>query len=465
MSAPFLWVFLPLLVCILLSFIPRERTVAIQGGLFSALLALIAFVVPIDTALVLGPFSLKISASVEFLGRSFRFGAADGPVLAMIYGLAAIWFFGVEAAGAGRRFVPLGMAIVALLVASIAVEPFLFAALLIVIAAMLAVPLFVLNGRPAGRGIIRFLIYQMLAMPFILFSGWMLAGVEASPGDIALTTQSGIMLGLGFAFLLGIFPLYSWIPMLADETSPYVLGFMLWALPTFAVILAVGFMDRYAWLRTSPQLAGGIRLAGLLMFLSGGWFAAFERHLGRMMGYAAIAGTGLAVAGLSSGSLISVELVLLLFLARGVELAVWALALATIRPAADSLRFKATQGTARAYPLGAAGLVLAHLSMAGLPLLAGFPARLGLWQQVGGRSIGLAVWLIFGFLGLLIGAIRTLAVLVMAPENTPWQIRESRAQTIMLALGIAALVVLGLFPQLLKPIISQLPRMFEHLAQ
>jgi len=466
MSAPVLWIFVPLIVSAIIFFTSRERTTAgILGGMVAAVLSLIALIIPIDTALVLGPFSLKIAASIQILGRSFLFGPADGPVLAIIYGLSALWFFGTEAAGANRRFVPLGLAITALLVASIAVEPFLFAALLIQIASMLAIPMFVVPSRPVGRGTLRFLIYQTLAMPFILFSGWMLAGVEASPGDIGLTAQSGVMLGLGFAFLLAVFPLYNWIPMLAEETSPYVLGFMLWILPTFAVIFAMGFLDRYAWLRTSPQLSSAMQLAGLVMLVSGGWFAAFQRHIGRMLGYVAIAGTGLALLALSLGSLSSLELVFLLFIPRGLELSVWSLGISIIKPKAESLRFRALQGLARAYPLATAGMLLAHFSMAGFPLLAGFPPRLALWAELSRLSLGLAFWMGVGLLGLLSGALRTLAVLVMASENTPWKWNESRVQAALLGLGMAGLLLLGLFPQVMHPFLAQLPRMFEHLAQ
>jgi formate hydrogenlyase subunit 3/multisubunit Na+/H+ antiporter MnhD subunit len=465
MSAPVLWILVPMIAGGIIVFIPRERTAAIQGTWISALLALIALVIPINTALVLGPFSLKIAASVQILGRSFSFEPADGPVLAVIYGLAALWFAGTAAASAGRRFVPLGLAITSLLVASIAVEPFLYAALFMEIAAMLAIPLLVIPTRPVGRGTLRFLIYQTLAMPFILFSGWMLAGVEASPGDIALTTQSGVMLGVGFAFLLAVFPLYNWIPMLAEETSPYVLGFMLWVLPTFAVIFALGFLDRYAWLRTSPQLPSAMRLAGLIMLVSSGWFAAFQHHIGRIMGYAAITETGLVLIIMTLGSISSIELVFILFISRGFELAVWGLSVSILKNESESLRFRSLQGLARSYPLVTAGLVFAHLSMTGFPLLAGFPPRLALWEQLARGSLGLALWLLVGLLGLLFGALRTLAVLAMAPENTPWKLKESRIQAIMLGVGVTCLFVIGMFPQVLHPFLVQLPSMFEHLAQ
>lgn len=222
MSAPVLWIGIPFLSGALILLFLRERISPLIGGIAAMVLALIAMAIPIDTALLLGSISIKISPSIDFLGRSFALNTADGPLLVIIYGLAALWFFGTEASGTANRFVSLGLMIVALLTASIAVEPFLFAALLLEMAAMLVIPLLVPMYQKPGRGVIRFLIYQTLAMPFILFSGWMLAGVEASPGDINTTIQAGTMLGLGFAFLLGIFPLYNWIPLITEEAPPYV---------------------------------------------------------------------------------------------------------------------------------------------------------------------------------------------------------------------------------------------------
>src|SRR5690606_14941574 len=131
---------------------------------------------------------------------------------------------------------------------------FLYAALLLELAAMLVIPLLVPPYQKSGQGVVRFLTYQTLAMPFILFSGWMLTGVEASPSNLGTTLQAGVMLALGFAFLFAVFPLYNWIPMLMEETPPYATGFLLWALPTFITVFALGFLDRYTWLRNSNQL-------------------------------------------------------------------------------------------------------------------------------------------------------------------------------------------------------------------
>ncbi|MBI5825702.1 MAG: hypothetical protein HZB18_16865 [Chloroflexi bacterium] len=465
MSAPLLWIAIPFLVGVSILFFLRERFSAFIGGSVAAILALIALIFPIDEALLLGSISLKISPSIQFFGRSFEFSAADGALLAIIYGLAALWFFGTEASGTANRFVSLGLMIVSLLTASIAVEPFLFAALLIEIAAMLVIPLLVPPYQKPGRGVVRFLIYQTFAMPFILFSGWMLAGVEASPGDLGTTTQAGTMLGLGFAFLFAVFPLYNWIPMLMDEASPYVAGFLLWALPTFTVIFALGFLDRYVWLRTSPQLSNAIQFAGVFMVASGGVFASLQRHIGRMMGYSAIAETGLLIIIMGLPSSEIVNLTFLLLIPRGLVLAVWALALSILKRNAYSLLFNEVQGLARSFPAAVTALLLAQLSMAGFPLLAGFPARLAVWQELAGQSLTMTLWVFIGMLGLLAAAIRSLAVFVMADEEKKWRVNESWVQVTMLGLGVIGLFILGMFPQILQPFLADLPSLFNRIGQ
>ncbi len=466
MSAPALWIVVPFLVAAAAFLIPNERAKAVLGGVTALLLSAIAMFIPIDSALLIGPLSLKISASVQILGRTLVLNPTDGAMLTIIYGMAALWFFGSEAAGVAKRLVPLGLSIIGFLVASIAVEPFLYAAIFIEIAALLSIPLLSPPGQVPGRGVVRFLIYQTLALPFILFAGWMLAGVESSPGDLALTLQAAAMLGMGFAFLLAIFPLYSWMPLLAEETSPYVLGFLLWSLPTITIIFGLGFLDRYPWLWTSPPLANALQFAGILMVVTGGVWTAFQRHIGRIMAYAAVVETGYVLLALSiQPSINATEVIFLHLIPRGLGLAVWALSLAIIAHKSQSLRFSAVQGFARTYPLASLGLVLANLSTAGLPLLAGFPARLALWEGLAGQSVLAAFWLMIGMLGLLIGAIRTMAVLVMASGKTAWAWNETWVQRVMLGVGVIGLFILGVFPQAVRPLLANLPLMFTHLGQ
>jgi formate hydrogenlyase subunit 3/multisubunit Na+/H+ antiporter MnhD subunit len=465
MNAPAIWILFPLIIGALLLFINNQRVLSIVGGVIGLILAVIAQFIPIETAMSIGGFSLKIASSITVLGRSLLIQPAEGPLLTIIYGAVALWFFGAEAANAANRLVPIGFMITALMVASIAVEPFLYAALFIQMAILLAIPLMTSMYQAPSKGITRFLVYQTLAMPFILLAGWLLGGVEASPGDLALASQSATMLGLGFAFLLAIFPLYTWVPMLAEEVSPYILAFILWILPTVTIIFCAGFIDRYSFIRTSPQMITALRLGGLAMLVTGGVFAAFQRNLARIMSYGAIAETGFSMLALSLDVKIGIPVLFLLIPARALGLAVWSLAVTVIKGHVENLRFGKTQGILRILPFAGTGMVIAALSTSTFPLLAGFPGRLALWENLARISLPSALWMGIGIVGLLTSTIRSLAVISMAEEYTGWEPRESLAQRIMLGLGVTGLFVLGIFPQTIQYFLVNLPLMFEHLGR
>ncbi|HJR80240.1 MAG TPA: proton-conducting transporter membrane subunit [Anaerolineales bacterium] len=465
MNAPTIWIIAPLTFGVLLLFITNQRLLSILGGSFAVGLALIAQLIPIEQAVRIGTFSFRIDSSLTILGRVLLIPPAEGPLLALIYGAAALWFFAAEASNTAPRIVPLGLMITGLMIASIAVEPFLFAALFIEMAILAAVPLLTSLYTPPGRGVVRFLIYQTLAMPFILLAGWLLAGVEASPGDLALAAQSAAMLGMGFAFLLAIFPLYNWVPLLMEETSPFTVGFLLWILPTITIIFGAGFIDRYSWLRSSPQLIIALRSAGLLMVVTGGLWAAFQRHLGRIMAYGAIAETGFSMLALSLDSTFGIPILFLFIPARALGLAVWSLSLTVIKANAESIGFSGVQGMLRITPLASTGMVIAALSTSAFPLLAGFPARLALWENLARVSLSSALWMGIGIVGLLTGVFRSLAVISMAEEYTTWQLRESPTQVIMLGAGMIGLFLFGLFPQAVQYFLSDLPAMFEQLGR
>ena len=442
-----------------------QRAAALTGAFTCLALAMLALVVPIDTAMLIGPFSVKIGATVSLLGRTLVIGSSKGPLLALLFGLCAMWFFGSEAAGVARRLVPAGLAITGLLVASLAVQPFLYAALLIEMAALAAIPLLAPQGRAPGRSVIKFLTYQTLGMPCILLAGWLLAGVETSPGDLALTIQATVMLSLGFAFLLAVFPLHDWIPGLMAESHPYLTGFLLWVMPSVIIVFSLSFLDGYSWLRGSPQVTTGLRTLGLLMLVTSGIWSALEGHLGRMLGHAAIAENGLALLATSLAVSNGTDPIFPLFVPRGIAMLIWALGLAIVSRTYGLMTFEGLKRVGRTHPWASAAIVLAALSTAGFPLLAGFPPRIDVWDGLADVSGTAALWYLAGLGGLMIGALRQLALAMGSPREAADLPQETILERGMLAAGMIAIVALGLFPRLTGFVVDQLPLMFAHLSR
>ncbi len=456
MSAPILWIFFPAAISVVLFLVKqRTRLTSILGAITALLLAGLAWKMPLAEIITLGPLSFSFSASLAVLGRQLVLDANLRPILTLIYLIAAFWFGGAHSARAGSYFVPLGMGIVALLTAALAVKPFLYAALLIQIAVFFSVPLLSSPGKPVGRGILRFLSFQTVGAPFILFTGWLITGAEAVPGGTDSFLRAIIPLGLGFSFLLAVFPFNTWVPMLAEESHPYAAAFILFLLPGIISLFGLSFFESYAWMRNSPLIFIVLRLAGTLMVVTGGILAGFQNHLGRMLGYAVTVEIGLSLLAIgihrginigASGFSPSLAIFFALFLSRGLALGIWGLGLSVIRERSSSMDFQDVQGQGRKLPIAAAGVILAHFSIAGLPLLVGFPPRLALLGELGNISPVITFWVLVGFLGLMGGGLRTLAVLIMGREEETWQIHENKPQLFFLILGITSLFLAGLYP-------------------
>ena len=99
-----------------------------------------------------------------------------------------------------------------------------------------------------------------------------------------------------------------------------------------------------------------------------------------------------------------------------------------------------------------------------MPLLASFPIRLPMWNELAQVSSTITIWALIGCMGLLLGGIRTLAVLVTGSEEQNWQFSETRGEIIFLTAGIILLLIWGLFPQWILPSIANLPFKFAQLG-
>jgi formate hydrogenlyase subunit 3/multisubunit Na+/H+ antiporter MnhD subunit len=202
------------------------------------------------------------------------------------------------------------------------------------------------------------------------------------------------------------------------------------------------------------------------MIVTSGVWAAFQRHLGRLFAYGAVAETGISLLAISlPDKQLGLQIFFYLLVPRALALGVWALSIAVFEKQVPDLKLSSLRGMARAFPLATAGLVLANLALIGSPLMASFPIRQVLWENLATLSFPSAIWFGVASLGLWLGALRTLMALVQSQEDVPWKSNETWDQRVLIGIGLLGLFLLGLFPQWAQPLLSNLPAMFEHLGK
>ena len=450
MSAPLIWIFMPALAAIGLWFLKQERKWSLILGMgLCLLLVFFTFVFRPDVPSNLGPVSFQISSTFSVLGRKFVLGSNRMPFLRLIYSFLGAWFLGGWVSRPHKYFVSLGLVTTALLVAAIAVEPFLYAALLIEVAVLITVPLFVSPGSEISQGVLRYVIFQTLAMPFILYAGWAAAGTEANPANERFLLQAVLLLSLGFSFWLAVFPFYTWVPKLAGETTPYVFGFVITSLSLVILLLGMDFLNEYIWLWNFPGLAGAFRLVGALMVATGGIWAAFEQDLKRIFAYAVIVENGFSLLALGLHNSIGLEITTLMFLPHLVINLVWVLGLSMLAEETE-LNIQGLKGLMHSRPFAVLAIIAGCLSVGGLPLFAEFPLRQVLLENMAMESLAIVAWALVGGFGLLFSAFRILAVSIESKDEV-WVISENWQQRIFLSLGVLLLLVLGVAPKWFYP--------------
>ncbi len=465
MSAPLIWIVFPVLGAVLLWALRKNLPRMILGGMaLTLVLLLCALFMPIEQPTRFLGRTYLIQSTIEFLGRRLVIENTDRSFLALMYGMLFFWLIGAQAARTHFLFISFSLAMTAFLIAARAVQPSLYAALLIEMAVLLSIPMLMPPGRPYGQGLLRFLIFQTLGVPFILLAGWALGQVEINPTNAQLTHLAMILMGFGLAFWLAIFPFYTWLPQIMEETHPYTSGFLFLFYSSTVLFLGVGFLNQFPWLRNTPVLYEVMQWMGVVMIATAGVWAAFQNDLSRLFGYGMIVETGFSLLALSLNSHLGDQLFASMFLTRCITYGLWSLSLSVMLQKVRSTRFEDISGLLNVLPYASIGLAVASLSIAGLPLLGQFPIRLALMEEISRQAQGSGVAVLVGSVGMLFSVFRALSVLSRGSGMVTWQRQnETRMQITLLVLGTLGLLIIGILPQLFFPFSFSLFSAYPHL--
>ncbi len=442
----FLFTFIYALLCLVLRH--QRMASALAAAIGAGSIAAFVLLVPFDEAFLFGEISIKFASEWIILGRMFSLSANVRPLIGFLYLAGAFLLPAAWLVNANRFFPSVALLILAIVAASLMVDPFVFAAVFIELAAMGAVFVLVTQQHPRSTGATRMLILYTFAMISILFTGSLLEVAGITSATPLLATRVTFMLGFGFAILMTVPPFHLWLPKSAEESDPYILVFILVILQSAGFFFLLRFLDGYVWLREQTLIYDGIRIAGVITTILAVLLSASQRDIKKVIAYALLVDLGVILISIGSGTEDAFRLALSLSAVRVIALGVLALGLSYL---CNSERLASElRGVGFKMPFAAAAFLVGLLSVAGTPLTAGFPVRWSLLTVVLQADKLAAGTVLFSMVGLGMLVIRWAAILFSRREGDGI-IEVSKEPRIFLLGGILLLLFLGLFPQLIFP--------------
>ena len=462
MSAALLWIYFPFGVGLFLMLFPdNKKFTRIFGLVVTALLSLIALRIPVNSMIVLNRSSLIFTATSRIMGRTITITRADQTIVAFFYAFTFLWIFGSMFAWVYRFFIPISLMCTALMVAVISVQPFIYGIFLVMICCLLLVPMLRNVQRRNENVMLRFLLYQLLGMVCLAISGQLTGTLDINPQDTYLLKRTVILIFIGLSLWLAVFPFFSWIALLMEKSCPFVSGFAVSLLQFSSLFILLQFLNDHIWLRTYQPFFYALRLAGIMMLVTGAVLAVFQTDLQRMMAFIITAENGASILLIGLNSHESINTFLTGLFIHAIVWLIWATSVKFIGSDYE-LSLESLRGLAYKHPVVCAALLLSHFTVSGMPLLAGFELRMSLFSSCFARS-GVLGWVACTASAVLIFSGLRLMFIFLSPEQTGtaapdfadertrYDIYMRRA---LLTVLMILLVLISIFPSMMEVFIS-----------
>lgn len=294
-----------------------------------------------------------------------------------------------------------------------------------------------------------------------LSSGLLLYGASLIYGFAGTTNFSGIIdvvqggslpVGLlfgmvfvivGLAFKVSAVPFHMWTPDVYEGSPTPVTAFFATA-PKIAAMALLARLLTDAFGRVPGDWGQIIAVLALLSMFLGSIAGIGQTNIKRLMAYSSIAHMGFALMGLAAGTATGVQAMLMymaIYAVMNVGVFAWILSLERDgQPVAD---LAGLNQFARTEPVKAMAVLILFFSLAGVPPMLGFFAKLGVLNAAVDAGMG---WLaVAGVIASVIGAfyyLRIVYYMYFGSETDPVTSRMGPVSYVML-IGAAAAVLLG----------------------
>lgn len=473
LTTPSIWILLPILLSLLLILVHRLHKLSVWiACLGSLLLVVAAFIFPQSLEFTLFGRQFLFDDTFMIFNRGLILTGSQLKAVAMLYLFSFLWNIAGLRFSVSRWFPTISLAITALWITTLAVKPFLYAAVIVELIVLISTLLLTPRGKQAGSGVMRYLVSQTVALPLILLSGWMVTGIETAPSASPLILRGTVLILLGFSLWLAIFPLHTWLPMLADETHPWVFSFVFLMQQSSLWLLLLEFLDQFAWLRNLTGIFPIMQWGGVLTVLAGGVLISLQTRINRILAYLILIETGYSVLAIGLINQGGGNSLALSFIPRVLAYWQWAYTLSSVQQIAPEIdgSFPSLRGLFPRLPFHSMSLIISLLSLLGLPALGLFPAKRILWNSVADLTFHYTPLFALALAGMALFILRMMHTLLTpnpetespslltTGEESAWQIFVLCVFTLLsLLMGIFPHLFLNPFLDLLEPFIHLLP--------
>ncbi len=327
------------------------------------------------------------------------------------------------------------------------------------------------DNEKATEAAMKYFVLGAMASGFLLYGLSMMYGATGSLNidEVFKAIGSGrikhevLVFGLvfivaGLAFKLGAVPFHMWIPDVY-QGAPTAVTLMIGAAPELA---AFGIVIRLLVEGLIPLAIDWQQMLGLLAVASllvGNLAAIAQTNLKRMLAYSTIAQMGFVVLGLAAGVVGGVSTnaataysASMFYIVTYVltTLATFGIILLLAREGFESEEISDLAGLNQRSPLFAGVMAICMFSLAGIPPLVGFYAKLAVLQALVGSGQALYIGMaIFAVMASLIGAFYYLRVVKVMYFDSPITATTVSAPTdvrVVLSINGALVLILGIVP-------------------
>ncbi len=303
------------------------------------------------------------------------------------------------------------------------------------------------------------------------FGSFEIAGVlHQAAGDPTAALVAFITIGIAGLIKIGVFPFHIWLPQAhgnaPDTFSPILSGGLVKA-GGFATFLIVAVMPSYKAFANHIEFLGRqlamplpnyvLAVLGAISIVVGTLMAISQNDFKKLIAYSSVANGGYIVIGLAMAGGLSTGGALMHILAHAIASAAAFLAAAAVVHRTGTTKMNELGGLIHRMPLTYLVYLIAIISMAGIPPMAGFISKWMLFQSMMKNGMAfIAAAAFFGSIGSFLYVFRPLSAVFLGQLSTRHMDVKEAPPLMMIPMVVLSLasVLFGVFPNIALSVIS-----------